>query len=100
LDWGLLRCLAHEVSVFDDLSGDPPPYMAKRNTIAEPDFMVAFQAADCGSRCSPRSTHGRAKRRLFAVEPQGPERTQCRASTSRGIAVTSNGDANPKMRHG
>ena len=38
LDWGLLRRLAHEVSVFDDLSGDPPPYMAKRNTIADPDF--------------------------------------------------------------
>ena len=29
--------LSHEVSVFDDLSGDPPPYMAKRNTIADPD---------------------------------------------------------------
>jgi ParB family chromosome partitioning protein len=64
LDWGLLRRLAHEVSVFDDLSGDPPPYMAKRNTIADPDFNGWF-SADCSSRCSPRSTHGRARRRLF-----------------------------------
>jgi hypothetical protein len=38
LEWKLLGRSPHEVSVFDDLSADPPPYMQARNTPAFPDF--------------------------------------------------------------
>jgi len=38
LEWVLLKRAPHEVSVFDDLSGDPPLYMQRRNTPARPDF--------------------------------------------------------------
>ena len=38
LDWTLLRRAGHEVSVLDDLDGDPPAYMRARNNPAFPDF--------------------------------------------------------------
>jgi hypothetical protein len=38
LDWQLLRRAPHEVSVLDDLSGDPPTYMLRRNLPSHPDF--------------------------------------------------------------
>ena len=38
LEWKLLGRAPHEVSVFDDLSGDPPAYVSRRNSAAFPDF--------------------------------------------------------------
>ena len=38
LDWTLLRRHPHEVSVFHDLRGPMPDYMAARCTTAYPDF--------------------------------------------------------------
>ncbi|WP_143198495.1 hypothetical protein [Bradyrhizobium sp. AS23.2] len=38
LNWTLLGRAPHEVSVLDDLSGDPPACMQRRNSPAFPDF--------------------------------------------------------------
>jgi len=38
LEWSLLKRAPHEVSVFDDLDGEPPGYMQARNSAAHPDF--------------------------------------------------------------
>jgi hypothetical protein len=38
LDWVLLKRGPHEVSIFDDLGGEPPDYMAARNSEQHPDF--------------------------------------------------------------
>lgn len=38
LNWTLLGRAPHEVSVFDNLDGDPPAYMQGRSTPSHPDF--------------------------------------------------------------
>ena len=38
LEWTLLGRAPHQVSVFADLRGSPPPYMAARNSETHPDF--------------------------------------------------------------
>jgi hypothetical protein len=38
LNWTLLRREPHEVSIFDDLSGEMPAYMQARCSLAHPDF--------------------------------------------------------------
>src|SRR5262245_3937641 len=38
LEWTLLKHAPHEVSIFDDLSAEPPAYIKRRNTASEPDF--------------------------------------------------------------
>jgi hypothetical protein len=38
LEWSLLKRAPHEVSIFEDLSGEPPTYMQRRNSEQFPDF--------------------------------------------------------------
>jgi hypothetical protein len=82
LDWALLKRLGHEVSVFDDLSGDPPPYMTARNTSAWPDFNGWF---------SGRAIQEALEAALKAANQGGtlPCRKPRRASRSPGIAGAS-----------
>jgi hypothetical protein len=46
LNWTLLKRDPHEVSVLDDLRGDPPAYMRARNSAAKPDFNGWFSGRE------------------------------------------------------
>jgi hypothetical protein len=50
LNWTLLKRAPHEVSVFEDLGGDPPGYMQARNSAAHPDFNGWFSGRDLKHR--------------------------------------------------
>jgi hypothetical protein len=50
LDWELLGRAPHEVSVLGDLEGEPPGYMAARNSPSNPDFNGWFSGRELQKR--------------------------------------------------